>query len=236
MTSVKAVIRIDRFISNATALSRSQVQRVIRAGRVRIDGVQIKKASTPVSLDAEVYLDESMVAPPMPRYFMLNKPIGVVSASHDPSHRTVLDLIDVPRRDALHIVGRLDIDTSGLVLVTDDGQWSHRITAPSKRCRKCYRVALAEPLGDQQATRLAAGLLLRGESKPTRPAVIERLSESELRLTVTEGRYHQVKRMFAALGNHVVALHRESIGELHLDHSLEPGAYRPLLPQEIALF
>lgn len=236
MTSLKAVIRIDRFISNATSLSRSQVQRVIRAGRVRVDGVQIKKASLSVRLDAEVYLDESMVTPPLPRYFMLNKPIGVVSATHDPSQRTVLDLLDVPKRTRLHIAGRLDIDCSGLVLVTDDGQWSHRITAPSNHCPKTYAVTLAEPLVTGQIARLETGLLLKGETKPTKPATVEQVSEHELRLTITEGRYHQVKRMFAALGNHVEALHRVSIGGLLLDQSLPPGEYRRLTQQEVALF
>ncbi|MES9944590.1 MAG: pseudouridine synthase [Candidatus Thiodiazotropha sp.] len=236
MTALKAVIRIDRFISKATSLSRSQVQRMIRAGRVRVDGVQVKKASLPVRLDAEVYLDESMVAPPLPRYYMLNKPIGVVSAAHDPSQRTVLDLFDVPKRTGLHIAGRLDIDSSGLVLVTDDGQWSHRITAPSNHCPKSYAVTLAEPLTAGQITKLETGLLLKGETKPTKPATVEQLSALELRLTITEGRYHQVKRMFAALGNHVEGLHRLSIGGLLLDQSLLPGEYRPLTPQEVGLF
>ncbi|MES9970240.1 MAG: pseudouridine synthase [Candidatus Thiodiazotropha sp.] len=236
MGSLKEVIRIDRFISNATTLSRSQAQRVIRAGRVRVDGVQIKQASFSVRLDAEVYLDGSIVAPPLPRYFMLNKPLGVVSAAHDPSHRTVLDLFDLPNPTALHIAGRLDIDSSGLVLVTDDGHWSHRITAPSNHCPKTYAVTLAEPLTAGQVAKLEAGLLLKGEARPTKPAGVEQLSALELRLTITEGRYHQVKRMFAALGNHVQALHRLSIGGLLLDPSLLPSEYRALTPQEVALF
>jgi 16S rRNA pseudouridine516 synthase len=147
-----------------------------------------------------------------------------------------LDLFDLPKRSTLHIAGRLDIDSSGLVLVTDDGQWSHRITAPSNHCPKTYYVTLAEPLTVEQASSLAVGLLLKGESKVTKPATVEKVSEHELRLTITEGRYHQVKRMFAALGNHVVALHRLSIGGLALDSSLLPGAYRSLTTEEITLF
>ncbi|MES9991973.1 MAG: 16S rRNA pseudouridine(516) synthase RsuA [Candidatus Thiodiazotropha sp.] len=230
------MLRLDRYLSNATTLTRSQAQRALRGGRVSVDGEIVKQGATQVSTDARVMLDGVAVGPPLPRYFMLNKPMGVVCATRDPGQRTVLDLFDLPNPERLHIAGRLDIDTSGLVLVTDDGQWSHRITAPSSHCPKCYRVTLAEPLGDEYASRLAAGLQLRGESKPTRPATLEKLSESELRLTITEGRYHQVKRMFAVLGNRVLALHRESIGDLHLDPSLEPGSYRPLLAQEIALF
>lgn len=230
------MLRLDRYLSNTTSLTRSQAWQVLRGGRVTVDGETVKQGATQIPLDARVTLDGVPVAPPLPRYYMLNKPPGVVCATRDPSQRTVLDLFDVAGRSRLHIAGRLDIDTTGLVLITDDGQWSHRITAPSKHCRKCYLVTLAEPLGAEQASRLAAGLMLRGESRPTRPASVERLSANKLRLTISEGRYHQVKRMFAALGNRVVELHRESIGDLHLDQSLEPGTYRPLLPQEIALF
>ncbi|MEW8505837.1 MAG: 16S rRNA pseudouridine(516) synthase RsuA [Candidatus Thiodiazotropha sp.] len=229
-------MRLDRYLCETTELSRSQARSAIREGRVRVGGVPVTRPACRLEADAEVILDQCLLSPPRPRYFMLNKPLGVVCATRDPSQRTVLDLCDLPRQSRLHIAGRLDIDTSGLVLLTDDGQWSHRITAPSSLCRKCYLVTLAEPLGDAQVSRLTAGLRLRGESKPTKPAMVERLTAAELRLTITEGRYHQVKRMFAALGNRVVALHRESIGELSLDQSLEPGDYRPLRPPEIALF
>jgi 16S rRNA pseudouridine516 synthase len=229
-------MRLDRFIGNATSLSRSLVQRAIRNGRVRVDGIEVKQVSAPISIDAAVFLDGSPVAPPLPRYFMLHKPVGVVCATRDSSHRTVLDLFDLPNLRALHVAGRLDIDTSGLVLVTDDGQWSHRITAPSNQCPKTYQVILADPVTHQQVSLLGGGLLLRGEKKATRPAIVERMSERELRLTITEGRYHQVKRMFAAVGNHVTALHRVSIGGLSLDQCLGPGDYRPLTPQEVMLF
>jgi 16S rRNA pseudouridine516 synthase len=201
-----------------------------------VAGAQVTQPACQVDIKAEITLDETLLAAPLPRYFMLNKPLGVVCATRDPSQRTVLDLFDVPKRSALHIAGRLDIDSSGLVLVTDDGQWSHRITAPANHCPKTYFVSLAEPLTSQQASRVSAGLLLKGESRPTKPATVDRVSEHELRLTITEGRYHQVKRMFAALGNHVVALHRLSIGGLVLDQSLIPGTYRPLSAEEIALF
>jgi 16S rRNA pseudouridine516 synthase len=229
-------MRLDRYLCQTTDLTRSQARSVIRGGRVSVAGAQITQPACQVGVQTEVTLDERLLVPPLPRYFMLNKPLGVVCATRDPSQRTVLDLFDVPKRSALHIAGRLDIDSSGLVLVTDDGQWSHRITAPSNHCPKVYHVTLAEPLTEEQAASVSAGLLLKGESKPTKPARVERVSARELRLTITEGRYHQVKRMFAALGNHVVALHRLSIGGLALDQSLAPGAYRPLSAEEIALF
>lgn len=230
------MLRLDRYLSNATTLTRSQAQRALRGGRVTVDGEIVKQGATRIPPGTRVMLDGIPVAPPLPRYFMLNKPIGVVSATHDPSQRTVLGLLDVPKRTTLHIAGRLDIDSSGLVLVTDDGQWSHRITAPSNHCPKTYAVTLAEPVTAGQISRLETGLLLKGETKPTKPATVEQLSELELRLTITEGRYHQVKRMFAVLGNHVEALHRLSIGGLLLDQSLLPGEYRALTPQEVAQF
>ncbi|MGD8911516.1 MAG: 16S rRNA pseudouridine(516) synthase RsuA [Candidatus Thiodiazotropha sp.] len=229
-------MRLDRYLCQTTDLTRSQARRVIRGGRVSVGGAPVTHPASQVDIQAEVTLDESLLTPPLPRYFMLNKPLGVVCATRDPSQRTVLDLFDLPKRSTLHIAGRLDIDSSGLVLVTDDGQWSHRITAPSNHCPKTYYVTLAEPLTVEQASSLAVGLLLKGESKVTKPATVEKVSEHELRLTITEGRYHQVKRMFAALGNHVVALHRLSIGGLALDSSLLPGAYRSLTTEEITLF
>ncbi|MCU7921165.1 MAG: 16S rRNA pseudouridine(516) synthase RsuA [Candidatus Thiodiazotropha sp. (ex Dulcina madagascariensis)] len=229
-------MRLDRYLSRATALSRSQARRMIRAGRVSVDGDPVKQPAIPVAMQAEVVLDGELLAPPLPRYYMLNKPLGVVCATQDPSQRTVLDLFDIPKPDGLHIAGRLDIDATGLVLVTDDGQWSHRITAPANHCAKTYRVGLAEPLPKDAAEQLRRGICLRHEAKPTRPAELEILSDRDMRLTLTEGKYHQVKRMFAAIGNRVTSLHRESIGTLVLDEGLSAGEYRPLRPDEVSLY
>lgn len=230
------MIRLDRFLSNATALSRSQAQRAVRAGRVIVDSVVVKQASISIELSAQVFLDEVPVAAPLPRYLMLHKPVGVVCAAEDPTHRTAIDLLDLPNPAGLHFAGRLDIDATGLVLITDDGHWSHRIVSPVSRCAKTYRVWLADPLDEQEAGRLAKGITLQGEKQPTRPAEIERLSSREFRLTISEGRYHQVKRMFAALGNRVIRLHRESIGALSLDPDLAAGEYRSLSADEVAFF
>ncbi|MES9813092.1 MAG: pseudouridine synthase [Candidatus Thiodiazotropha sp.] len=229
-------MRLDRYLCQTTDLTRSQARSIIRGGRVSVGGARVTQPASQVDMQAEVVLDDSLLPPPLPRYFMLNKPLGVVCATRDPSQRTVLDLFHVPKRNALHIAGRLDIDSTGLVLITDDGHWSHRITAPSNHCPKTYHVTLAEPMTVEQASSVGAGLLLKGESRPTKPATIQRVSELELHLTITEGRYHQVKRMFAALGNRVVALHRQSIGGLSLDLSLAPGGYRSLKRREIELF
>jgi 16S rRNA pseudouridine516 synthase len=229
-------MRLDRYLCQTTDLTRSQARTIIREGRVSLAGALVTQPARQVDAHTEVTLDGALLPLPSPRYFMLNKPPGVVCATRDPGQRTVLDLFDEPRRRTLHIAGRLDIDTTGLVLVTDDGQWCHRVTAPASHCSKTYQVTLAEPLTPAQASGVAGGLLLKGERKPTRPAVVERVSACELRLTITEGKYHQVKRMFAATGNHVVALHRLSIGGVTLDESLDPGAYRPLTSNEVGSF
>ena len=134
----------------------------------------------------------------------------------------------------LHAAGRLDIDTTGLVLMTDDGQWSHRITSPRHHCEKTYLVTLESPVADDTAEQFARGVQLHNEKDLTKPAVLEVITPTQVRLTISEGRYHQVKRMFAAVGNHVVELHRERIGAIKLDDDLEPGEYRPLTEDEIA--
>ncbi|MCU7843685.1 MAG: pseudouridine synthase [Candidatus Thiodiazotropha sp. (ex Monitilora ramsayi)] len=229
-------MRLDRFLSNATTLSRSQAQRMIRAGRVCVGGAEVKQAATLIPLTSEVVLDGERIEPPLPRYLMLHKPRGVVCATEDPTHRTAIDLLGLPSPAGLHFAGRLDIDATGLVLITDDGQWSHRIVSPGSHCAKRYRVWLADPLTDRHLMQLMGGVVLRGEKRPTRPAEAERLSDRECLLTISEGRYHQVKRMFAALGNRVIRLHRESIGPLSLDAELGAGSFRPLTSDEVAFF
>jgi 16S rRNA pseudouridine516 synthase len=169
-----------------------------------------------------------------PRYFMLNKPEGYVCSTDDPDHPTVLYFLDEPVAHKLHAAGRLDIDTTGLVLMTDDGQWSHRITSPRHHCEKTYLVTLESPVSDDTAEHFAKGVQLHNEKDLTKPAVLEVITPTEVRLTISEGRYHQVKRMFAAVGNHVVGLHRERIGAIELDPDLAPGEYRPLTEEEIA--
>lgn len=200
---------------------------------MRVGGALVADPGWQVEADARVEYAGVPVPAPRRRYFMLHKPAGVVCATEDREHRTVLDLLDLPNKAGLHPAGRLDIDATGLVLITDDGEWSHRITAPRHKVAKCYRVTLVEPLTETAAARLAAGVQLRGEPRPCAPAVVERLGERELRLIISEGRYHQVKRMFAALGNHVARLHRERIGSLLLDPELAEGSMRPLTNEEV---
>jgi 16S rRNA pseudouridine516 synthase len=226
---------LDRYLSQATGLSRSMAQRAVRRGAVTVAGVVIRDPATAVAAGAAVTLDGVSLALPGKRYFMLHKPPGVVCDRGDAHHRSVFELLHEPGRDRLHVAGRLDQDVTGLVLITDDGAWSHRITAPRRKQPKTYLVTLAAPLDEPAAAALRGGVSLRGESRPTRPAAVQPLADRRARLTIREGRYHQVKRMFAAVGNRVVALHREGIGALALDPALPPGAYRHLSPAELEL-
>lgn len=231
-----AATRLDKYLCHATGITRSQAQITIRLGQVTVDGVVVCDPSCKIGATAQVTWREQEVALQGLRYYMLNKPQGVICATSDDSHRTVLDLLAAENVKGLHVAGRLDIDTTGLVLISDDGDWSHRITAPRHKCPKRYRVILVEPLDASAVTQFAAGIELRNEEKKTKPATLEILSPTEVRLTIAEGKYHQVKRMFAAIGNHVVALHREAIGTLQLDESLAPGEYRALSEDERKLF
>lgn len=226
-------MRLDKFIAQTTELSRAQVKLALRNKRVRVNDAEIKDASLHLSPDDTVQLDGETLKQHGLRYFMLHKPVGYVSATFDSDHPTVLDLLDEPNKQALHIAGRLDIDTTGLVLVTDDGQWSHRVTSPRHACLKTYYVTLATALADDAQARLQAGILLKNEQHPCKPATLEWLDRNEVRLTISEGKYHQVKRMFAALDNRVVKLHRERIGAIALDEALALGEYRPLTSVEI---
>lgn len=226
--------RLDRLLSQAAGLSRSEAQAAVRAGRVVVDGTVVRDPAAKVAERAVVALDGVLVGPRGPRYLMLHKPAGCVCATRDGRHPTVLDLLPSPERAGLHVVGRLDLDVTGLVLLTDDGDWSHRVSAPRRRCPKTYLADLAQPIADAALEALRRGLRLRGEDRDTAPALVTRLAAARVRLTVTEGRYHQVKRMFAAVGNRVTGLHRERVGPLELDPTLPPGAWRDLTPGEVA--
>lgn len=227
-------MRLDKFLSQQLGISRSLILRELRAGLVTIDGEMVKSGSTKITPEQEVAYDGNVLTQILgPRYFMLNKPIGYVCSTDDPVNPTILYFIDEPLAHKLHAAGRLDIDTTGLVLLTDNGQWSHRITAPKHHCEKTYRVTLEEPIGEGVAEQFQKGVQLNGEKDLTKPATLEIITPTEVKLTISEGKYHQVKRMFAAVGNHVSALHRERIGDITLDETLAEGEYRPLTEEEI---
>ncbi|MGL4204611.1 MAG: 16S rRNA pseudouridine(516) synthase RsuA [Aeromonadaceae bacterium] len=229
-------MRLDKFITESLGLSRSQAGRVIRAGEVEINGQVSKNASLHIGEDDVVQFDGQTLRLTGPRYLMLHKPEGYVCSNDDPDHPTVMLLLEEPAIGKLHCAGRLDLDTTGLLLITDDGQWSHRITSPRHECAKTYRVWLADPVPESAIAEFAAGVQLRSERELTRPAELVLVSETEALLTIHEGKYHQVKRMFAAIGNKVIRLHREQVGPLALDPELAPGEYRFLTAEEVAAF
>ena len=230
-------MRLDKFLAENTGLTRSQANKVLRQGLVQVNGEVVKSGAQKISEQDQIYydgqplewLDEGL-------YFMLYKPEGVVCSNDDGDYPTIYQFFDYPLASKLHSAGRLDVDTTGLVLLTDDGQWSHRITSPKYHCDKTYLVTLADPIEDHYQQALSEGILLRGEKTPTKPATMEIIDDYNLNLTISEGRYHQVKRMFAALGNKVIALHRWKIGALKLDENLQEGEFRPLTIEEIEFF
>lgn len=229
-------MRLDKFLAQSAEMTRQQAQRTVRAGDVCVNGVTVRQTAQQLHSSDVVTLHGEVLHAIRPRYFMLHKPAGYVCANSDGHHPVVLDLICEPRRDSLQIVGRLDIDTTGLVLLTDDGQWNHRVTAPASQCQKSYRVQLAQPLTESSAKHLCHGVQLDGEKNLTKPAQLTLLDDErqQVLLVIQEGKYHQVKRMFTAVGNHVINLHRESIGDIVLDPALALGAYRVLTFDEVA--
>jgi len=226
-------LRLDRFVSHSATLSRSQVKRLLHADQIDIDGVIERDPGVMVSEDNKVSLQGKILCWPRPHYVMLNKPAGYVCSTEDAGYPVVSSLIEQPWGAALHSAGRLDVDTTGLVLLTSDGDWSHALTSPRRSCLKTYLVGLKHPLSVDISQRFAEGLMLNGETKLTLPAQLVVLGTHTARVSVQEGRYHQVKRMFAACSNRVLTLHRESIGNITLDPELLPGAWRELTPTEV---
>ena len=228
-------MRLDRFLNKQLELSRQDVQRLLLQGQVRVDGQPVRDGRLEVDAFSRIEHAGALLQDGQPRrYLMLHKPAGCVSATQDAQHRTVLDLLPPAEREGLHIAGRLDGNTTGLLLLTNDGQWSRHLTLPASKLPKVYRVETAEPIGAAYVEAFARGLYFAFEDITTLPAHLELLDSHHARLTLVEGRYHQVKRMFGHFRNRVVRLHRESIGSIRLDPALQPGEYRPLRAAEIA--
>lgn len=232
-------MRLDKFVAtNSGNQSRKSAALAIKQGRVAIDGQTALSPALHIQPSTAVTLDGMAVIEPQPIYWMLNKPEGYICANTDDKHPTVFDLVDVDiihpaLRSDLQIAGRLDIDTTGLLLITTDGQWNHAMTSPNKKVGKRYRVTLAEPVSNAAIEALELGIELRNEKSPCKPAKITPLDTYRCLLEIHEGKYHQVKRMFAATGNKVIKLHREAIATLELDPNLQPSEYRALTTKEI---
>ncbi|NWA67243.1 16S rRNA pseudouridine(516) synthase [Pseudomonas reactans] len=227
-------MRVDRFLSNLPRFNRQQVRVLLVERRVSVDGVAVSDPHHEVREFSRVCVDDEVLQAGKPaRYFMLHKPQGCVSATADPQHPTVLDLLDEPDKGELHIAGRLDFNTTGLMLITNDGQWSRRLTQPQTKLPKVYLVATEQAIGPEYASTFAEGLYFAFEDLTTQPAELELLGPTTARLSIVEGRYHQVKRMFGHFDNKVIGLHRERMGPLVLDVALAPGQYRALTDDEI---
>ncbi|MGY2137130.1 16S rRNA pseudouridine(516) synthase [Pseudomonas reactans] len=227
-------MRVDRFLSNLPRFNRQQVRLLLVERRVSVDGVAISDPHHEVREFSRVCVDNEVLQTGKPaRYFMLHKPQGCVSATADPQHPTVLDLLDEPDKGELHIAGRLDFNTTGLMLITNDGQWSRRLTQPQTKLPKVYLVETEQAIGAEYAMTFAQGLYFAFEDLTTQPAELELLGPTTARLSIVEGRYHQVKRMFGHFDNKVISLHRERMGPLVLDVALAPGQYRALTDDEI---
>ena len=227
-------MRVDRFLSNLPQFNRKQVRLLLVERRVTVEGVAVSDPHHDVREFSQVCVDGEILQAGKPaRYFMLHKPRGCVSATSDPQHSTVLDLLDEPDKAELHIAGRLDFNTTGLMLITNDGQWSRRLTQPQTKLPKVYHVQTEQDINPQYAVTFAAGVYFAFEDLTTQPAELELLGPRTARLSIIEGRYHQVKRMFGHFDNKVIGLHRERMGPLVLDASLAPGQYRPLTDEEI---
>lgn len=233
--------RLDRLLANLGYGSRQAVRHMIANGAVTLDGERLRDGALKLAVSAELplhlHVNGAPLDPPAPLTLILHKPLGVVCA-HDEPGRSVYDLLPArwrARDPLLSTVGRLDAETSGLMIVTDDGALLHKIISPKSEVPKRYDVTLADPLTGEEAGIFAAGgVMLDGETKPLAPATLEPLGPRRAWLTIGEGRYHQVRRMFAALGNRVTALHRDRIGALDLPGDLAPGQYRRIEPAELA--
>ena len=229
-------IRLDKYLADMGCGTRSQVKREIAGGSVMVNGAPARRPEDKIDTEKDsVVFRGSPVGYVEYEYFMLNKPAGVVSATEDRKERTVLDLIDARQRKDLFPVGRLDKDTEGLLLITNDGEMAHRLLSPKKHVDKVYYAKVAGRITEEHVRLFAEGVDI-GDEKPTLPAELTVLSSgeiSEIELVIREGRFHQVKRMFQAAGGEVIYLKRLRMGSLVLDGELEPGEYRKLTEEEV---
>lgn len=237
-------MRLDRFVAKVTAFKRSDVRLLIAQKRLRVDGQLAPAADFSIDQFSTVSLDEQVVHCYQAQYFMLNKPAGVVSATSDDEHKTVIDLFRAQysggygeyfsnAADDLHIAGRLDFNSTGLVLLTNDGAWSRALSAPASRVKKTYLVSLAKPLTEEYVQAFTNGMEFPFEGITTLPATLKILTDYTAEVGLYEGRYHQIKRMFGRFQNEVLSLARTHVGSVKLDAMLADGHSRALTLAEL---
>ena len=226
--------RIDRYMSKKLNINRRDIKLMLAQGRIVINGDVIREIETIVEEFDHVLLDGELLQDKKAIYIMMNKPIGVVSATKDNLHKTVIDLL--PKdflSNELHIVGRLDLNTSGLLLLTNDSRWSRKIMSPEAKVKKVYKVTLENNVTEETVTAFAKGMYFPFENITTLPAQLTILTHNVAEVVLMEGKYHQIKRMFGRFRNPVLALHRSSVGSLELDETLAAGESRALRSDEV---
>ena len=226
-------MKLDRLIAKHRQMGRTAALRAIAGRKVQVNGLVVADGHAEVDRFCMVMLDDEPVrVAERGLYLVMHKPVGWLSATKDAQHPTVLDLIDDPDKQTLHLAGRLDRNTSGLLILTNDGNWSKRLMAADFKVPKVYRVETDVPVPPEAVEAFDRGFYFHTEDITTLPAKLEILGEHLARVTLHEGRYHQVKRMFHRLGCRVTALHRESVGALRLPEDLKPGEWREMTPEE----
>ncbi|MCX2978876.1 pseudouridine synthase [Candidatus Marimicrobium litorale] len=225
--------RLDRYLSSLLDINRKDVRLMLAQGRVEVDGAKATNIGQVITAFSQVCCDGQTAQANKARYLMLHKPTGVVSATRHEQHRTVIDLLHQPYRDQLHIVGRLDLNSTGLILLTNNGQWSRQLSLPTSKLEKRYRVTVEQPITQQYVDAFENGVYFAYENITTRPATLNIRSDYEAEVVLTEGRYHQIKRMFGHFDNKVLSIHRFAVGKILLDKSLAPGQSRELTAQEL---
>lgn len=225
--------RIDRFISKECQIKRKDIRALIAKGLIAIDGQSACDVSQKIDEFSHISLNGKVLQNNKAHYLMLNKPVGVVSATKDSQHKTVIDLLTHPEKAQLHIVGRLDLNSSGLLLLTNDSRWSSKLTDPKHKVEKRYIVTLKNPINEEYISAFEQGFYFEYEDITTKPAQLNIINDNVAEVILTEGRYHQIKRMFGRFRNPVVKLHRCSIGNIVLDSDLESGDNRELQACEL---
>jgi 16S rRNA pseudouridine516 synthase len=224
--------RLDRFISKHSPHTLAEVKLLVAQKRVLLNGIPAQSVRQTVGQFTHVVCDDVCMQNQKPVYLMLNKPKGVVSATRDAKHKTVLDLVDHSQHDELHIAGRLDLNSTGLLLLTNDGAWSRAISHPDSKLEKVYEVVLENTIDDSYIEAFKQGMHFKYEDVITKPAKLEILDARFAKVSLVEGKYHQIKRMFGAFQNRVLELHRTSVGQIELDETLNLGESRELTDQE----